>query len=99
MEEKCRGRKSNLQLLQEIGDISGELRTKCVDHRFLSTLLVPLSLMKIISWNIKGLNSKRKQWLLWNKVCTESPNILFLQETKCGGSNVKSILKKVWSHS
>eukprot|EP00253_Pinus_taeda_P022097 PITA_22097 len=51
--------------------------------------------MKIISWNARGLNSQAKQRLLIRKFQTENPDIMFIQETKCATSLMKSISKKL----
>jgi exonuclease III len=47
--------------------------------------------MNIVSWNIRGLNIRRKQRLLQSHLMEENLNILFLQETKCVGTNAKYI--------
>jgi exonuclease III len=52
--------------------------------------------MKVISWNIRGLNGKSKQMLLRNKINKESPDIFLLQETKCSGAMLQTILSKIW---
>jgi exonuclease III len=39
--------------------------------------------MKIISWNIRGLNGRSKQKLLQDMIIAEKPDIMMLQETKC----------------
>jgi len=52
--------------------------------------------MKLISWNIRGLNSPRKGRLLKNMLMQEKPNILFVQETKCSMSILEKIAAKVW---
>jgi len=52
--------------------------------------------MKIIFWNIQGINGKRKKSLLHNKVSLETPYIVLLQETKRSNSNLNTILQKIW---
>jgi exonuclease III len=52
--------------------------------------------MKIILWNIQGINDKRKHRLLQNMLCIESLDILMLQEIKNCGENVISITQEVW---
>lgn len=52
--------------------------------------------MKLISWNIRGLNSPRKGRLLKNMLMQEKPNILFLQETKCNSTVLEKIAAKAW---
>jgi len=50
--------------------------------------------MKLISWNIRGLNNPRKDRLLKNMLMQEKPNILFLQETKCNSTVLEKIAAK-----
>lgn len=52
--------------------------------------------MKLISWNIRGLNSPRKGRLLKNMLMQEKPNILFLRETKCSMIVLEKIAAKAW---
>eukprot|EP00253_Pinus_taeda_P028403 PITA_28403 len=52
--------------------------------------------MKLISWNIIGLNSPRKGRLLKNMIMQEKPQVLFLQETKCNSNVLDKIVSKVW---
>jgi exonuclease III len=52
--------------------------------------------MKIISWNIRGLNGRTKQRILRNCIMAEDPNILFLQETKCAGDTVAEVFRWCW---
>lgn len=52
--------------------------------------------MKLISWNIMGLNSLRKGKLLKNMIMQEKPSILFLQETKCNTTILEKIAAKAW---
>eukprot|EP00253_Pinus_taeda_P021628 PITA_21628 len=52
--------------------------------------------MKLISWNLRGLNSPGKLRILKNMIKMEKPQICFLQETKCNSSTLGSILSKAW---
>lgn len=52
--------------------------------------------MKLISWNIRGLNSPRKGKLLKNMLMEERLAILFLQETKCKLTSLEEIAAKAW---
>jgi len=52
--------------------------------------------MKLISWNIKGLNGPRKGRLLKNMLMQEKPSILFLQETKCSATILERVAAKAW---
>jgi endonuclease/exonuclease/phosphatase family metal-dependent hydrolase len=45
-----------------------------------------LIMMKIITWNIRGLNGRSKQRILRDCIKGENPDILMLQETKCAGN-------------
>jgi exonuclease III len=53
--------------------------------------------MKIINWNIRGLNSPRKQRILKNRLRKEQPDLCFIQETKCNLDRMETISKKHWS--
>ena len=55
--------------------------------------------MKLVSWNVRGLNSPGKYRLIKNMIQKEKPQILFLQETKCNGKMLGSILSKAWPSS
>ena len=49
--------------------------------------------MKVLSWNIRGLNSKGKQRYLKEKLQVEKPQVMMLQETKVTGQKLETILK------
>jgi exonuclease III len=53
--------------------------------------------MKIITWNIRGLNNPRKQRILKNRLRKEQPDLCFIQETKCTLDKMEIISKKQWS--
>jgi exonuclease III len=53
-------------------------------------------MMKIITWNIRGLNDRSKQRILRDCVKEESPDILMLQETKCAGMEAENIFQRIW---
>eukprot|EP00253_Pinus_taeda_P030654 PITA_30654 len=55
--------------------------------------------MKLISWNIRGLNSPRKSKLLKNLIMEEQPAIFFLQETKCSLNFIERAAAKAWAGS
>ena len=55
--------------------------------------------MKLISWNIRGCCNPRKWKTLNRKVRQESPDILFLQETKCSFEYMLKIKDKIWKGS
>jgi ribonuclease HI/exonuclease III len=52
--------------------------------------------MKIISWNIRGLNSRSKQKMLRDLIIAESPDILLLQETKCTSEDMDRMIPYCW---
>lgn len=52
--------------------------------------------MKLISWNLRGLNSPGKLRMLKNMIKMEKLQICFLQETKCNSSILGNILSKAW---
>ena len=54
-----------------------------------------MSVVKCISWNVRGLNSKFKRALLFNFLKAHNPHLLCLQEMHLLGSKVMA-LKKCW---
>ena len=52
--------------------------------------------MKLISWNIRGLNGPKKGRILKNMLKQEKPSILFLQEMKCSSTILEKIAAKAW---
>lgn len=50
--------------------------------------------MKLTTWNIKGLGSKRKQRNLSNRIKEEKPDMVFIQETKCSIEKIREIHSK-----
>jgi len=52
--------------------------------------------MKLISWNLRGLNGPGKLRMLKNMVRMEKPQICFFQETKCNSTTLERILSKAW---
>ena len=55
--------------------------------------------MKLISWNVRGLNSPAKHKMLKNMVQQDKPSIVYLQETKCNSISLEKILNKTWPGS
>jgi exonuclease III len=53
--------------------------------------------MKVITWNIRGLNSPQKQRILKSRLRKEQSDICFIQETKCTSDRMETIDKKQWS--
>ena len=52
--------------------------------------------MKVINWNIRGLNSPRKQRILRDKLKQEQPDLYFIQEMKCTTDRMEEINKQHW---
>eukprot|EP00253_Pinus_taeda_P024539 PITA_24539 len=55
--------------------------------------------MKLISWNVRGLNSPSKHRMIKNLIMREKPAIVFLQETKCSSTTIDSLSNKAWAGS
>jgi len=47
--------------------------------------------MKFISWNIRGLGSKRKHRMFSNRMKHPAPDIIFIQEKKCSIQKLRQI--------
>lgn len=47
--------------------------------------------MKLTTWNIRGLGSKRKQRNLSNRIKEEKLDMVFIQETKCSMDKIREI--------
>jgi len=52
--------------------------------------------MKIISWNIRGLNGRSKQKMLREIILVETPDVVLLQETKCTSEDMDRLLPYCW---
>eukprot|EP00253_Pinus_taeda_P013113 PITA_13113 len=50
--------------------------------------------MKLTTWNIRGLGSKRKQRNLSSRIKEEKPDMVFIQETKCSMDKIREIHSK-----
>eukprot|EP00253_Pinus_taeda_P026444 PITA_26444 len=50
--------------------------------------------MKLTTWNIRGLGSRRKQRNPSNRIKEEKPNMVFSQETKCSMDKITEIHNK-----
>eukprot|EP00253_Pinus_taeda_P019250 PITA_19250 len=55
--------------------------------------------MKLISWNMRGLNSSSKHRMLKNMIQSEKPAVVFLQETKSTNTAIERLFNKAWSGS
>jgi exonuclease III len=53
-------------------------------------------MMKILTWNIRGLNGRSKQRTLRECIKAENPDMLLLQETKCAGAEAETIFQRIW---
>lgn len=54
-------------------------------------------MLKIVSWNVKGLNCSRKRKLVRNMIQNWKADVVCLQETKLKG-NILEIIKEVWGN-
>ena len=54
--------------------------------------------MKLISWNVRGLNIPSKHRMLKNMIQQYKPSIVYLQETKCNSKALEHIVAKVWAN-
>lgn len=54
--------------------------------------------MKLLSWNIRGLNSQGKQRYLKEKIKNKKPQIILIQETKVLAVKLESILQSFKPH-
>jgi exonuclease III len=96
-DEKKRGRKSTNKLIQEIGSFmvnSGQIHL--ISDSFPPLPPPPSIIMKIISWNIRGLNGRSKQKLLRDLIIEEAPDVVMLQETKCTSEDINRLLPYYW---
>ena len=50
--------------------------------------------MKLTTWNIRGLGSKRKQRNLSSRIKEEKLDMVFIQETKCSMDKIGEIQSK-----
>eukprot|EP00253_Pinus_taeda_P002372 PITA_02372 len=88
-----RGRKPMSETIQTVGETlinSGKLIP-------LSEVFFPSFqkfYMIVISWNIRGLNSKGKQRYMKDKLKKEKPSIMILQETKISIQQIEGIIDK-----
>jgi exonuclease III len=55
-------------------------------------------MMKIITWNIRGLNGRSKKKILRKCIKSENLDILLLQETKREGSIAEETFRSCWRH-
>lgn len=53
--------------------------------------------MKLISWNVRGLNSPTKHRMLKNMIQQEKPSIVFLHETKGNNVVLEKVMNKTWT--
>jgi hypothetical protein len=79
--------------------IFGQLRPNPFDLGELPSPPTPIILMKILSWNIRGLNAKSKQDLLKDRIKKDQPDILLLQETKCAGIEANITIQRCWKQA
>jgi exonuclease III len=53
-------------------------------------------IMKITSWNIRGMNDPSKQWMMKKIISMMKVDIVLLQETKCDKGNIRRITQRIW---
>ena len=51
--------------------------------------------MKLISWNVCGLNGPSKQRILKTKIQKDKPVVIFVQETKCTTEVTTQLMSKI----
>ena len=59
-------------------------------------LLFPRFSMKIISWNVRGLNGLTKKRMMKRKIQQDKLVVLFIQETKCSSETLQMFMEKIW---
>jgi exonuclease III len=52
--------------------------------------------MKVMTWNIRGLNNPRKKQILRNRLKQEQPDLYFIQEIKCNTDRMETISQQKW---
>ena len=55
--------------------------------------------MKILSWNIRGLNGRSKQRMSKMKIQKDRHVVLFIQETKCSDDLASKLMSRIWKDS
>jgi len=55
-------------------------------------------MMKVISWNVIGLNGKSKHPILKNNLSKEELDIMLIEETKCTHDSQRQIVNIFWIH-
>ena len=56
-------------------------------------------MMKVVSWNCRGMGSRTKEEAIRSLIRIESPDILLIQETKMEDSVFLQASKKIWNKS
>lgn len=77
------------------GDLGQLMTSQCCD-RVLPTLYLVHSSMKLVYWNIRGLNFKDNLRYLKDQIEKDKPNIIVLQETKLTRDKLNKIAHKIW---
>jgi exonuclease III len=52
--------------------------------------------MIVLSWNVRGLNSGPRQKAVRELIRRQSPDVVFLQETKLSVENMQGLISKLW---
>ena len=56
-------------------------------------------MMKVVSWNYRGMGSRAKEESIRNLIRIEAPDIFLIQETKMEDSVLLQVSIKLWSKS
>ena len=54
--------------------------------------------MIILSWNVRGLNKIPRQKVVHRLIDSQSPDVIFIQETKLSIDELDSCGPKLWPH-
>jgi len=55
--------------------------------------------MKVISWNVRGINGLNKHKMLCRVILQEKPTMLMIQETKRNSDNLRALLLPLWKNN
>ena len=54
--------------------------------------------MIVLSWNVRGLNNIPRQKVVHRLIDSQSPDVIFIQETKLSINELDSCGPKLWPH-
>ena len=55
--------------------------------------------LKIISWNIRGIRGDSKRCLFKNRILTEKPVVIMVQETKSSKQIIIDFITQIWRNA